>query len=505
MRKRYTSIIAILSCVKGKIHHFFSLLNFRKFPLKKKIHFFINLGVGIFIAVICHSLQFTTWGESIINNVLDTYIESEAREAIKNPKCIDEGNVVFVEIDHDTYVKWGEPHITPRDKLAQIIKKCYDAGAKVILLDITFEKEEQPPNNSGDKELQGVLEYILRKEKERRSNKNSTSENSFAGIVFCRRIGFKGDLKKSIFYDYFKKNTGKDNINIFYHAVSLFSSNANDNVIRYWNSHKKYLNENKKDDLIWGAPLLAIILHEDKTDQFEFLRKKLLSGKQDSEIDKVVFKNGNEYHLTSNTSHTYYQRIRFTIIPGKDKEMDRETIKESSKNNDVTQEGNAWLVRAKYNEHFDNIGDAFFRNKIVIIGNSSPDIGDMHRTPVGDMAGIYLLGNAVNTILNTKQVRHPHWWVGYLVELFIIVAAAYFFLYLMSFWVLFMSVIFISFGLAELGYWYFIKTGFFLNSGLIFMGMVFHKITVDIEELFKKKFLLKFSKQNSINHEEGGV
>lgn len=84
--ERYMLIITILNFLKGKIRHFFSLLNVKKYPTKKKIHFFINLGVGIFIAVICHCLQSTTWGESIINNIFDTYIEYEANAAIENPQ-----------------------------------------------------------------------------------------------------------------------------------------------------------------------------------------------------------------------------------------------------------------------------------------------------------------------------------------------------------------------------------------------------------------------------------
>lgn len=407
-----------------------------------------------------------------------------------------------MEIDHGTYVKWGEPDITPRDKLAQIIRKCYDAGAKVILLDILLEKKEQLPNDYGDKELNGVLEYIWEKEKQNRFKENCPNENFFAGIVFCRRVGFRDDLKKNIFYDSFRNNKGKDHINFFYHAVSLFSSNAKDNVIRYWNSYEKYRDESGDEDLIWGAPLLTVLLYEDKAALLEPLKKKLLAKNQDNpyyEIDKFTFKNGNEYHLFFNTSHTYSQRIRFKIILGEESEEIKNTSKnaaqakknkKNSKKIDDKQRGNTWIVGVKYIDSFDNIGDEIFRDKIVIIGNSSPDKGDMHRTPVGDMPGMFLLGNAVNTILNTRQVKHPQWWLGYLIELFVIVSAAYLFLYLMSFLALFVSVIFILFGLVELGYWYFIETAVFLNSGLIFIGMVFHKIIADIEELFKKRFLV---------------
>lgn len=484
MKKHYT---LLLNFLKEKIRHFGSLLDFRKFPIKKKIHFFINLGVGIFIAVLCHSLEYTTWGESIINKILDVYIESEARQAIENPESIQKGNIVFVEIDHDIYVSWGEPDITPRDKLAQIVKKCYDAGAKVILLDVIFEKKEQLPNDAGDKELNGVLEYICTKERLKRDNETIGNENFFAGIIFCRRVGFTGDLKKNIFYDSGKELEKKKNLTIFYHAVSLFSSNKSDNIVRYWNSFKKYRKGTKKEDLIWGAPLLAVMLYEDKAFQLKSLEKIILANKQDNqygEIDKITFKNGNEYHLTLNPNHTYSQHIRYEIIP------DRED-KESSENRNNQQEGNTYLITAKYSANFDYIGDDIFRDKIVIIGSSSPDIGDMHRTPVGDLPGIYLLGNAANTILNAKQVKHPYWWLGYLIELSVIIAAAYLFLYLFSFLALFVFIIFISLGLVELGYWYFERTGFFMNSGLIFIGMVLHKIIADIEELFNKWFLLK--------------
>lgn len=500
MKKKHSTVTAVLRSIRKTMKRFFSLLNVRKFPAPKKIHFFINLGVGIFIAALGHSLQHTAWGESIINSLSDIYIESEAAKAVANPLSMDKGNLVYVEIDHDAYVKWGEPPVTPRDKLAHIIKKCYDCGAKVLLLDILLENKDHSPGSSGDKEFRGALGYILEKEKHRRTGENNIEENSFAGIIFCRRVGFRGDLKKNIFHEPFG-NSGQGNKPvIFYHGAPLFSANAKDNVVRYWNSYSKYLNENEEEDLIWGAPLVAVMLYENTAVRLDSLKRKILSYKgsgPDHKIDTVLFEGGNQYSLFVNSAHTYSQRIRFKLVPGE------ERIEKPEKK-DAGRTGNEWAVRVKYNEHFDKIGAAFFQDKIVIIGNSSPDTASIHRTPVGDMPGMYLLGNAVNTILNTKQVKEPHWLPVILIELCVIGAAAYLFLYLNSLLAFLAAVILASLGLIELGYRYFTETGVFLNSGLIFWGMGFHKIAADIEKLFKERVFFKGGiKKSSID--EGGI
>ncbi len=491
--KLYSVVKWILKFIIEKSCLFFSCFNVKKFTPSKRIHFFVNLGIGIFIAIICHCFQHTTWGESIINSILDIYIQHDAGKSISNPLLLEDNNIVFVEIDDETYVKWNEPDITPRDKLAQIIKKCYDEGAKVILVDILFEKEDRSPDNIRDKKLKEVLKYIFDREEAEQEIRESILDHSFAGIIFLHRIGFKGDLKANIFYNFIKGEKWEKETKIFHHAIPLFSSNSNDNVVRYWNSCELYCNEEKRDDLIWGGPLLAVMLYEDKVVKLEHLKQAILSDINKTptgNIGKFTFKNGNEYILVFNTSHTFYQRIRFKIIPGK------VITGNNSIGMDFEREGNAYFFSAKYNNHFNNIGAKFFQDKIVIIGNSSPDTGDMHRTPVGDMPGMYLLGNAVYTILNTKQVKQLPWWIGYIIELFIIITAAYLFLYLQSFLALLVSSILILFGFVELGHWFFMKSGIFLNSGLIFAGMVFHKIAADIEGLFKKKLILTDSKQN---------
>jgi CHASE2 domain-containing sensor protein len=65
--------------------------------------------------------------------------------------------------------------------------------------------------------------------------------------------------------------------------------------------------------------------------------------------------------------------------------------------------------------------------KGVVIGNSSPDTWDIRQTPVGKMPGLYVIGNAVNTIISGIQPVPTHWWINLLAEAAVIFLAAFIF------------------------------------------------------------------------------
>ena len=99
----------------------FSHLDIRKFSRKQKIHFFINIFIGISIAAFFYFIEHTDLGETTINKGFDFII---AREAEKSAKAMENltakrnigisDQIVFAEIDHETYKKWGSPLITPQ-------------------------------------------------------------------------------------------------------------------------------------------------------------------------------------------------------------------------------------------------------------------------------------------------------------------------------------------------------------------------------------------------------
>jgi adenylate cyclase len=58
-----------------------------------------------------------------------------------------------------------------------------------------------------------------------------------------------------------------------------------------------------------------------------------------------------------------------------------------------------------------------FSNKIVVVGAFAPSLGDVHSTPVGQMAGANILGEAVSTILRDFPLRDSAGFIGILLVL----------------------------------------------------------------------------------------
>jgi CHASE2 domain-containing sensor protein len=147
---------------------FLTYFDVRKFSKKRKIHFAVNLCVGIVIAILFHFIEHTRYGEDLINGAFDFIIR---KEALKSAQIRDDFNkkisdkILFVDIDQLTYSKWGSPLITPRDELARIIEAAYTGGARVIVLDILIEGNDclRP---EGDARLRKVLENIINGEKD---------------------------------------------------------------------------------------------------------------------------------------------------------------------------------------------------------------------------------------------------------------------------------------------------------------------------------------------------
>ena len=98
------------------MRRFWTYIDFTAFPRRRKIHFLINIFVGIGIAVVCHFLEHTDWGEATINKAFDFVVAREAGNAAQSMEQLGEQRhnrisdrieIDFVEIDHETYKKWG--------------------------------------------------------------------------------------------------------------------------------------------------------------------------------------------------------------------------------------------------------------------------------------------------------------------------------------------------------------------------------------------------------------
>lgn len=467
----------IYKILLGALRSIRAAIDVRKFPPKKRTHFFINIAIGLAIVILLHLLQGTRWGESTFDKFFDLFISSESSKAVRVQNDIQSAPILFIDINHETYKQWGEPHITPRDKLAKILQILHEGEAKLIVLDILLEGDDCLPDN--DRILLGVIERI------QLDPKNLTK------IVLPQRIGFEGELKKNIYDILFKKGYFPDHSKPqkIFRATPTLSATYSDNIVRYWNLYEGIRNEDGRQEIIWGYPIVAVLLavegHLNKLDSFEEILKRK-ENIQNNGFEVLKLSNGKIIKVPYDKAHLYLQRIRFLLVPER-------SIKEASAEKDVSIDGNLFQTVVKFAEL--DYYKEFFKDKIVIVGNSSPDVGDIHRTPIGEMAGMYVLGNSINTILTKEQPSQPPVWLSTIIEIAVIILAAYVFLYFTSLLAQIIVSVLILLVLGYFSYLYFLKAGVFLNFVFAIVGMGFHETTKDLEEIIEKRGMIKYGQK----------
>jgi len=432
----------------------FSYFDITGFSRGQKIHFFINVSVGIIIAVFCHFIEHTDWGEDTINKALDFVIVKEAEKSAAKLTVLDSprdprisNRIVFIDIDHETYKNWGKPLITPRDKLAEVVKAAYEGGALIIILDILFEHKDCCHPES-DSKLRKVLQDMARK-------------SVPTQVIFPLRIGSNGDAHRSLYEDLIQGNPR------FHFATANISATATDRVVRYWTPFET-IKDGGNNRIIWNMPFLAAVLAEGKEEALKGIEKALRDGNP-VKSHRLVLDRKRQIIFESDREDIYRSRIRFFLLP----------------KNTLPRYPGGTLFDTLY--RIDEVADVNFKDRIVIIGNSSPDIGDTHPTPVGNMAGMFILGNATNTILLGVQPSRAPVWLNMSIEAMIIIMAAFLFLYLSSFLALVIGSTVMILTLGVFSYYYFLHTGAYLNFVFAVVGMSFHRTVADIEDLFMKK------------------
>ena len=454
-----------------------SYVDFRKFPPRKRTHFFINLSIGVVIVFLFHFLENTRWGENTLDKCFDLFVSWESKKAVQVQNDVQKSPILFVDIDHETYKEWGEPLITPRDKLAKILQILHEGEAKVIVLDILLEGSDFIPDN--DRKLLEVLEKI------KLDPKNTTK------IILPQRIGFEGKLKGNLFDILFNKDhsAGDSRSEALYRATPSLSATSSDNVVRYWNLYEEFQDQEGKREIIWGYPIITVLLAVEGSLQGLDSFQRKLSGKERSnskDFEVLHLSNGKTIKLPYDKAHLYLQRLRFLLIPEK---SSKGYLADKNGGN----EGNVFQTVIKYDEL--EFYKGFFKDRIIIVGNSSPDTGDMYRTPIGEMAGMYILANSIDTILTKEQPSPPPRWLGILIEIVVIILAAYIFLYFTSLLAQIIASLLILTVFGYFSYLYFLKTGVFLNFVFAIVGMSFHEMTKDLEEIVEKRGLIKYDQK----------
>ncbi len=404
----------------------------RKFEKGKRTQFYLNIAAGlIMVFLIMPGLESTRWGESLLNSALDRFIASEAKAAVKTNE--DPGELLLLDIGFvkKNDIKEKEPEgktnfLSPRDTIAKLLTMAFAGDASVVVLDFAFE-ENDCCHPERDEQLRKVLA----------ENTNKRTKVIFpVRTISIDRTGKYEKIQPLIFDAVIDQNPN------YTRAISTLLASPEDAVVRHWKVYHQY--KEKEDDLkkiLWSIPVLAVALHNGKDKDLKNLEAFLLQPDKKLAGYSLTFETAGkkrEVFLPLRETDSYRQRIRFRLIP-------KDCIADNP-------EGNIPVTTAEY------LIPGQFKNKIVIIGNSDPEVGDVLSTPVGDMAGMYIQANAIHTLLKGYQPKPPPWWVVFLINLFIIIGAAYLFHYTESFWKDILVLLIGILGFGALGYYCFFKS-----------------------------------------------
>jgi CHASE2 domain-containing sensor protein len=342
------------------------------FKPKNKI-FYANFLIGLLCIVFSQLSPFTDGNEGQLNQAFDHAIVKEAGEAARASESLSSDSenagqdLVFMEIDSHLHKKWGSPLITPRDKVALVIEAACAGGASIIIPDILFDHRDTG-NPAGDLKLEKVLQAVGR-------GGNATK------IILPAKIENDGSLVAPYFSAALSINP-----NIFF-ATPMASESSTDNVVRYWSPYK-VSTSGERTTFLWNAAFLAALLDGGKASELTQMRNSILGTGNLEDIQLP----GKHIKLSSKEDAFYLYRLRFKLIPA----------------NTMTNHPQGNLFQNLHS--VEEISQVNFKNKIVIIGHSSPEVGDIYPTPVGQMAGMFIIGNAINTILHQHQPHQLPWY-----------------------------------------------------------------------------------------------
>ncbi len=366
------------------INKFCNVLTARIAEEDKKTQFCVNMCAGIVVLILMHFAASTKWAEGIINNAFDEFIQKDAQKAAAKDEIADTGDIFLVDLHYFKPETPGEEisYISPRVTIEKIIKKAIQGKAKIVVLDILLEKDDEK-----DEKLQTLMEEF------------PMDKNFHTKIIFAQRVGKDGNLKKNLFDSLIEKNPN------FYRAIPTLYVTKKDRVIRHWKAYDLY----GKGEITWSIPVLAVMLNEGRTADLNAYKKQLLQKGSSADNLVVNFDKNKTFVVPASNRDLYRQRIRFLLIP-------ENCI-------DVPHWGNLDFPT------MDTLDDPrLFEKKIVLIGSSDPEKGDIHPTPVGDMSGMYIHGNAIHIILQGLQPA-PARWIAVILDIVVIILVPYYFLY----------------------------------------------------------------------------
>jgi CHASE2 domain-containing sensor protein len=442
-----------------KQHYHYTKQHCHNHPLFCR-HLRDNLVVGFLITILLLPFHHT----DIFHRIEDIGIDWVIQMLRATPPAKqDTPSFVVLDVDEATYRLWGEPLITPRDKLLRLIQMATQHQAKMVMVDIELNYRTDRsqaldhPNNQADKAL---FEFI---------NQYDASCQEPCSYIFLTR-----STRKSLTESPYREPVSSflDPVvaksRYIYWASTLFDI-EHDQVLRRWHLSQP-LCQGKVGDVLPSMQLLADTVVKNQTlSGTKPLLEKLDLVKPDCTVQ------GHQEGFEPVEDDQLKRRILYRIpwhLPGEKlpNMEDGHLLLEKLSVQSVTA-GDAKPIAA-----------SFLPGRIVVIGSSYESSRDIYATPLGKMPGIWVLVNATHSFLQ-GELTPPSSWVIWLTEAILIVIMSLVFAYFdKSFYGMLVSGIVIIIGMIPFTFWLF-EYGVWLDFAIPLIAVQIHYMHARYEEL----------------------
>lgn len=396
-------------------------LDLRRVSKTNRYYFLFNIVLGLGTLFFLVITRDSPLQQGVINALFDQAIEFRTGLLEWGRACdakIAAKKVVMLSFDDEAIKDLRYPHITPRNKIADLIRFAYKGGASVVIVDMSLSDPDYTPTRKflgdskpmtgqeRDQELFDLLEQI----------KNDVASNT--RIVISADIYTDKTMQDSDFANLI------DNKKIYVASTAVSGSRGNDRTVRFWLPYLEIIEEDddvRERKVLWSFQLLALALTEGGEEELSRISQDILHG--DETKFTMHCKSGRDFvfyrelslpngTIRRDTQSLQYNRIQYVFTPQKwvSRTVDKNNI-------------GYWRDNSLDPEDID------FKDKVVIIGREDKECNDFIATLIGRIPGMYVQGNAVATILGKTQPHISPLWKYILIEIILIVVTAYVFVY----------------------------------------------------------------------------
>jgi len=505
------SLFFLLLLAVSLWYSFFNLLlpkasRFKDFLQRQHIFWhrlFFNLLTGLLVFAILMAFQHYPFLMDTEDASLDLVMQFHSENPPTNEKM---PHFVYLDIDNQTHQLWGEPVLTPRNRLQKLITIAVNGGARLVIVDVDVSQNTPIdglplPEGLRQHPYDQVLYDYIANYKHSCLEKGSCipiilnsafrplpeypEDESTFGNGFSEEKWSVHQIRPS-----FLEEAVKQSAPYVQWASPLFWQSSYDTGVRRWWLFQPVC-RNHQPEVIPSVQLLAATIILDGTpDKAQNNINQALAQYQPqncevSEMPPIV--SSETIPITENLTITegtrgIRQRIMYHFpwksVPSLDNWTFRYTLQDSQQQNTVLTVISAqpFLEAFQQGQPTEALKDS-----IVVIGGSYADGRDMHQTPLGNMPGALIVINSIHSLLQYGEITPLSNWAKFLIMTVLIIVMSFLFTWRQSFLWLTLVGVFMTIVLLWLSI-QFLEQGLWINFVLPLLVVELQQIAADFEK-----------------------